>query len=78
MLTCFGMLWNYDKFSRENTNFSKKFTLLKTIIDSKLIVKSKWHIGATINKIKKSPNISLENSSLWKYVFLAKGSQKGQ
>jgi hypothetical protein len=54
MLTCFGMFWNCDNFSRENTKFSKKITLLKKIIDSKLIVKTKWHIGAPINKIKKS------------------------
>jgi hypothetical protein len=29
MLTCFGMIWNYDKFSRWNTKFSKICVVLK-------------------------------------------------
>jgi hypothetical protein len=38
-----------------------------------LIVKEKSHIGATINTIyKKFQNISFENSSLRKHVFLGK------
>jgi len=50
MLTCFGMIWNYDKFSKQNTKFGKICAFSKFCICSNLIVKKKWHIGATINK----------------------------
>jgi hypothetical protein len=73
MLTCFGMIWNYNKFSRQNTwnsyknNALSNFYLLK--FDSK-----KKKIGATINTInRKFQNISFENSSSQKHVFLVKG-----
>jgi hypothetical protein len=45
--------------------WKKKCTLSKFCIYSKLNVKKKWHIGATINTIeKKFQNILFENSSL--------------
>jgi hypothetical protein len=63
MLTCFGMIWNCENFSRQNTKFDKIYALSKICIYSKLIVKKKWHIEATINIInKKFQNISFENS----------------
>jgi hypothetical protein len=58
MLPCFGMIWNCDNFSRQNTKFGKICTLSKICIYSKLIIK-KWYIGATTNIInKKFQNIS--------------------
>jgi hypothetical protein len=77
MLTCFGMIWNYDKFSRQNTKFGKINALSKNHIFPNLIVKKHIHIGATINAIyKKIQNISFENSSWGKHVFWEKGPQK--
>jgi hypothetical protein len=64
MVTCFSMIWNYDKFSRQNTKSGKIYALLKIYISPNSIVKNIWHIGATINTIyKKFQNISFENSS---------------
>ncbi len=71
------MIWNYDKFSRWNTKFGKIYAFSKIHISTNLIVKKKWHIGATINTIyQKSQNISFENSSLEKHAFWEKGLQK--
>jgi hypothetical protein len=79
MLTCFGMIWNCDNFSRQNTKFGKIYTFSKNYIYSKLNVKNIWHIGETINKInKKFQNISFEIISLWTQVFLTKRPQKRQ
>jgi len=36
MLTCFGMIWNYDKFSRQNTKFSEIYILSKKVIYCKI------------------------------------------
>jgi len=41
MLTCFGMIWNYDKFSRWNTKSEKIYALSKICISPNLIVKKK-------------------------------------
>jgi hypothetical protein len=61
MLTCFGMIWNCDNFSKQNTKSNKICTLKKNHIYSKLIVIKMWHIGETINTInKKFQNISIE------------------
>jgi hypothetical protein len=38
MLTCFGMIWNYDNSSRQNTKSGKICALSKNIIYSDLIV----------------------------------------
>ncbi len=78
MLTCFGMIWNYEKISKQNKKFGKICALSKKIIFPNLIVKKKRHIGATINTIyKKFQNISFENSSQGKHVFFCKkGPQK--
>jgi len=79
VLTCFGMIWNYDKFSRWNTKFGKMCILSKIRISPNLIVKKIWHLGATINTIyKKFQTISFENSSLVKHVFWEKGPKKKQ
>ncbi len=49
----------------------------KTHISLNLIVKEKWHIGATINTIYKNfQNISFENSSIGKHVSLGKKNSK--
>jgi len=77
MLTCFGMIWNYDKISRWNTKSGKICAFTKIRISPNLIVKKIWHIGATINTIY-FQNISFENSSWRKHVFWEKGPQKGQ
>jgi hypothetical protein len=79
MITCFGMIWNYDKFSRWNTKSGKICALWKNFISPNLIVKNKWHTGATINKkYIKFQNISFKNSSWRKHVFWEKRPQKGQ
>jgi hypothetical protein len=39
VLTSFGMIWNYDKFSKQNTKFGKIYALLKFYISPNLIVK---------------------------------------
>jgi hypothetical protein len=70
MLTCFGTIWNYDKFSRQNTKFSKIYILSKIRIYSKFYFLKNKHIGATTNKMFQ--NISFENSSFWKHVFWQK------
>jgi hypothetical protein len=51
VLTCFGMIWNDDKFSRWNTKSNKIYVLSKIHISPNLIVKKKRHIGAIINTI---------------------------
>jgi hypothetical protein len=38
MLTCFGMIWNCEKFSKQNTKSNKICTLSKIRIHLKLIV----------------------------------------
>jgi hypothetical protein len=79
VLTCFGMIWNYEKISKQNTKSSKIYALSKICISPNLIIKKKWHIGANTNTMyKKFQNISFENSSLGKHVFWEKRSQKGQ
>jgi hypothetical protein len=71
MLTCFGMIWNMTKFQNETQN------LTKFVHFQNLIVKEKWHIGATINTIYKNfQNISFENSSIGKHVSLGKKNSK--
>jgi hypothetical protein len=39
MLTSFGMIWNYNSFSKWNTKYGKIYALSKNIIYSDLIVK---------------------------------------
>jgi len=39
VLTCFGMIWNYNKFSRWNTKSGKMCALSKICISPNLIVK---------------------------------------
>jgi hypothetical protein len=39
VLTCFGMIWNYDKFSKQNTKSGKIYALSKILISRNLIVK---------------------------------------
>jgi hypothetical protein len=75
MLTYFNMIWDYDKFSKQNTKSSKICAFSKNKF-SKFDYK---HIGPTINIIyKKFQNISIENSSLGKHVFWGKKPHKGQ
>jgi hypothetical protein len=45
LLTCFGMMWNYDKFSRRNTKFGKIYVVSKICIFPNLIVKKKDIFG---------------------------------
>jgi hypothetical protein len=45
MLTCFGMIWNCDKFPRQNTKSCKIYALSKIHIYSKLIVKKREILG---------------------------------
>jgi hypothetical protein len=79
VLTCFGMILNYEIFSRQNTKFGKICTFSKIYLSPNLIVKEKWHIGEIINTIyKRFQNISFENSSLGKHGFWEKGPQKRQ
>jgi hypothetical protein len=60
MLTCFGMIWNCDNFSKQNTKSNKTCTFKKIHIYSKLIVIKMWHIGETINTINKMfQNVSI-------------------
>jgi hypothetical protein len=77
MLTCFGVIWNYDKFSKQHTKFGKICALQKIIyIQIRLWIKI-WQIGATINTTnKKSQNISLENSFLVKTFLGQKDFKK--
>jgi hypothetical protein len=75
MLTCFGMIWNCDNFSRWNT----KFVHFQNFVFIQNWLSKKWYIGTTINIInKKFQNISLEKSSLWKHVSLVKGPPMSQ
>jgi len=77
MLTCFGMIWHYEKNSRRNTKFGKIYALSKIHISPNLIGKKKWNIRVIINKIyKKFQNISFENSSWGKHVFGKKKKKK--
>jgi hypothetical protein len=39
MLTCFGMIWNYEIFSKQNTKYGKFYALFKICISPNLIVK---------------------------------------
>jgi len=45
MLTCFGMIWNCDNFSRQNTKFGKIYTFSNNYIYSKLNVKKMTYWG---------------------------------
>jgi len=73
MLTCFGMIWNYDKFSRWNIESEQNLCTFKNSYFSKFDCKKTHDILGTINTIYKTfQNISLENSSLRKHVFLGK------
>jgi len=75
MLTCFGMIWNYDNFSRRNTKFVH---FLKILFIQNWLLEN-WYIGTTINIInKKFQNISFQKSSFWKHDSLAKGPPKRQ
>ncbi len=70
------MIWNYDKFSRQNTKFGKIYALSKNIISPNLIVKKIWHIAKTINTLYNYKKNSLENSFLGKHVFWEKDPKK--
>jgi hypothetical protein len=73
MLTCFGMIWKYDKLSRRNIKFGKIYAFSKIHISSNLIVKRKRHIRATANIIyKKFQNVSFENYSLKTHILWEK------
>jgi len=39
VLTCFGLIWNYEKISKQNTKYGKIYALLKKNISPNLIVK---------------------------------------
>jgi hypothetical protein len=45
MLTCFGMIWNYESFSRWNTKSGKIYALSKIHISLYLIVKENDILG---------------------------------
>jgi hypothetical protein len=45
MLTCFGMIWNCDNFSRQNIKSNKICTLKKIRIYSRLIVRKMTYLG---------------------------------
>jgi len=66
-LTYFGMIQNYDKFSRWNTKSRKIYTFWEIHIYSTMVNKKMWSIGVTIcifnNKLQK---ISFKNSFIWK------------
>jgi len=79
MLTCFGMMWNYDKFSRQNTKFGKISALSKNHIFPNLIVKKHIHIGATIMQyIKKFKTFHLKIPLEENMFFGKKDPKKGQ
>ncbi len=65
VLTCFGIIWNYDKFSRWNTKFGKNCALSKIHISPNLIVKKKmtyWgNYKYNIYKVSKH--------FIWKFIF---------
>jgi len=65
---------------QDETQSGKICAFTKIRISPNLIIKKKWHIGATINTryIYIFQNISFENSSWRKRVFWEKGPQKGQ
>ncbi len=76
MLTCFGMIWNYDKLSRRNTKSGKIYALSKIWIFTKLIVKANMTYWGTRNKIyEKFQNISFENS-YWRNQFYEQKDSK--
>jgi hypothetical protein len=78
MLTCFDMIWNCDKFSKQNTKFGKIYTLFKIHIYSKNIFEKMTYWGNYKEINNKFQNISFENSSLWKMFFWARGPKKRQ
>jgi len=45
MLTCFGMIWNYEILKKWNTKSGKIYALSKICISSNLIVKKMTHWG---------------------------------
>jgi hypothetical protein len=63
----FGMIQNYDKFSRWNQNLAEFTHFEKFIFIQQLLTQNMWSIGATmcifINKLQK---ISFKNSFIWK------------
>jgi hypothetical protein len=68
LLTYFGMIQNYDKFSRWNAESGKKIRHFEIFIFiQQWLTKNMWSIGATIcifsNKLQ---NISFKNSFIWK------------
>jgi hypothetical protein len=66
-------------FQDETQNLAKYMHFQKFVFMQIWLLKTIWHIGATINTMyKKFQNISFENSSLGKHVFWEKGPQKGQ
>ncbi len=62
-LTYFGMIPNYDKFSRQNEKFGKFANFESFIFIQQLLTQNMWYIGVTIcifnNKLQE---ISLKNS----------------
>jgi hypothetical protein len=56
MLTCFGMIWNCENFSIQNTKFDKIHAFSKIFIYSKLIVKKNMTYWGSYkyNKFKNS------------------------
>jgi len=70
------MFWWFEImkiFQNETQNLAKFVHFQKSIFIQIWLQTNIWHIGATINTInKKFENISFENSSIWKHVFLTK------
>jgi hypothetical protein len=67
MLTCFGMIWNCDNFSRWTQNLAKFVDFQKFILFQHWLFK-KWYIGVIINIINKNfQDISFENSCEWNH-----------
>jgi hypothetical protein len=66
-LTYFGIIQNYNKFSRWNVEFNKTYTLWNFHIYSTMTTQNMWYIGATIcifnNKLQM---FSFKKSFIWK------------
>jgi hypothetical protein len=61
VLTCFGLIWNYDKFSRQNTKSRKICAHSKTHISPNLIVKKNIAYWGTYKyNIKRFEKIQLK------------------
>jgi hypothetical protein len=64
MLTCFGMIWNYEKNSKQNTKFGKICALSKNLIYSNLIVNKNLTYWGNYKCNKKNSKYFI-----WKFSF---------